>query len=152
MADVHSKAVRSFNMSRIRSKNTKPEILIRKFLHAEGFRFRIHVRDLPGKPDIVLKKYRTAIFVQGCFWHGHQGCRYFVMPKTKTEWWASKIDRNRHNDQLSIEKLRAMGWKVLEVWECGLKKTAAGQTLETLAAQIDPDRIPKNINSPAVHR
>ncbi|MBC7451038.1 MAG: DNA mismatch endonuclease Vsr [Cytophagales bacterium] len=85
MADVHSKEVRSYNMSQIKGKDTKPEMLVRKFLFSKGFRFRLHVKDLPGKPDIVLPKYRTVIFIHGCFWHGHEGCRYFVMPKTRTE-------------------------------------------------------------------
>lgn len=98
MADVHSKEVRSYNMSRIRSKNTKPEVLLRKVLFANGFRFRLHDKKLPGKPDIVLKKYRTVIFVHGCFWHGHNGCRYFVVPKTRTAWWMNKIEGNQKND------------------------------------------------------
>src|SRR4051812_16489030 len=98
MTDVHSKDVRSYNMSRIRSANTKPEIIVRKALFAAGFRFRLHDRKLPGKPDIVLPKYKTVIFVHGCFWHGHQRCRYFVVPKTRTEWWMNKITRNRELD------------------------------------------------------
>lgn len=147
MADVHTKEIRSYNMSRIRSKNTKPEIMVRQFLHAAGLRFRIHVTDLPGKPDIVLKKYRTVVFVQGCFWHGHQGCRYFVMPKTKTEWWAAKISTNKQKDIINIEKLKVLGWKVLEVWECELKKNNAGATLENLIQEIDPLRF-KAVPSP----
>ncbi|MBD0333743.1 MAG: DNA mismatch endonuclease Vsr [Chitinophagaceae bacterium] len=91
MADVHSAEVRSYNMSRIRSKDTRPELLLRKVLFANGFRFRLHDKSLPGKPDIVLKKYKTAIFVHGCFWHGHKDCKYFVVPKTRTEWWMNKI-------------------------------------------------------------
>src|SRR4030095_16151820 len=107
MADVHSKETRSYNMSQIKSRNTKPEMLVRKFLHAHGFRYRLHVKDLPGKPDIVLPKYRTVIFVHGCFWHGHEGCPYFVVPKTRTEWWVEKIEKNKENDQkkqLAIER------------------------------------------------
>ena len=90
MADVHDKQTRSYNMSQIRSRNTKPELLVRKFLDAHGFRYRLHVKDLPGKPDLVLPKYKTVIFIHGCFWHGHENCKYFVVPKTTTEWWLTK--------------------------------------------------------------
>ncbi|MGI8636005.1 MAG: very short patch repair endonuclease [Segetibacter sp.] len=94
MADVHDKETRSYNMSRIKGKDTKPEMLVRKFLHGEGFRYRIHAKNLPGKPDIVLPKYKTVIFVHGCFWHGHEGGKYYVVPKTRTEWWLNKIIGN----------------------------------------------------------
>jgi DNA mismatch endonuclease (patch repair protein) len=122
MADVHSAAVRSYNMSRIRSKDTKPELIIRKILFSNGFRFRLHRTDLPGKPDIVLPKYKTVIFVHGCFWHGHVGCRYFVVPKTRTEWWLSKINRNKALDEINAGKLQGMGWQVVQIYECQLKK------------------------------
>ena len=121
MADVHTKAQRSYNMSRIKGKNTKPEMLVRKFLHANGFRYKLHDKKLPGKPDIVLPKYRTVIFVHGCFWHGHKNCRYFVIPKTRTKWWTDKIDRNKVNDEKAVKALRKDGWKVINIWECGLK-------------------------------
>src|SRR4051812_9492372 len=98
MSDVHSKSVRSYNMSMVKGKNTKPEMIVRVFLHARGFRYRLHVTSLPGKPDIVLPKYRVAIQVQGCFWHGHEGCRYYVVPKTRTDWWMKKIESNQQND------------------------------------------------------
>ncbi|MEI9917364.1 MAG: very short patch repair endonuclease [Bacteroidota bacterium] len=130
MADVHKPEVRSYNMSRIRSKNTKPEMIVRKYLHARGYRFRLHVKDLPGKPDIVLKKYRTAIFIHGCFWHGHEGCKYFVVPKTRTDWWMKKIARNRSNDQQAKEDLVRLNWRVMELWECEIKNK------ELLAALI----------------
>jgi len=136
MADVHSKEIRSYNMSRIRSKDTKPELLVRKFLHAQGFRYRLHVKDLPGKPDIVLPKYRTVIFVHGCFWHGHEGCKYYVVPKTKTEWWLSKINGNINKDLSSKELLHSKGWKVLEVWECELKKSIMDTSLGNLLSAI----------------
>ena len=113
MADVHTKAVRSYNMSRIRSKNTKPELIVRRYLFAKGYRFRLHRRDLPGKPDIVLSKYKTVIFVHGCFWHGHDGCKYFVVPKTKTDWWLNKIVRNRQMDIEHIKKLKSDKWNVI---------------------------------------
>jgi DNA mismatch endonuclease (patch repair protein) len=121
MADVHSKETRSYNMSRIRSKDTKPEMLVRRFLHKNGFRYRLHVKGLPGKPDIVLPKYKTVIFIHGCFWHGHEGCKYYVVPKTRTKWWLEKIDRNKQIDATSVAVLQDNGWKVMEIWECELK-------------------------------
>src|SRR5678816_647392 len=106
MADVHSKEIRSFNMSRIKGKDTKPEILVRKFLFSKGFRYKLHVKSLPGKPDIVLPKYKTVIFVHGCFWHGHEGCKYYVVPKTKTEWWLDKINGNIANGTKAVAALK----------------------------------------------
>ncbi len=132
MADVHSKETRSYNMSRIKGKNTKPEMLVRQFLHANGFRYRLHVKDLPGKPDIVLPKYKTVIFIQGCFWHGHNQCKYYVVPKTKTNWWLDKINGNKTKDIANIELLRQAGWHVLEIWECELKPQQRITTLENL--------------------
>jgi DNA mismatch endonuclease (patch repair protein) len=125
MADVHTKAQRSYNMSRIKGKNTKPEILVRKYLHAHGYRFRLHVKNLPGKPDIVLPKYKTVIFVHGCFWHGHKGCRFFVVPKTRTKWWMNKIEGNKARDKKVFEELRKLGWKVIEIWECRFRNKEA---------------------------
>ena len=136
MADVHSKETRSYNMSRIRSKDTKPELLVRKFLHKNGFRYRLHVKDLPGKPDIVLPKYKTVIFIHGCFWHGHEGCKYFVVPKTRTEWWLNKIQTNAENDQRAEEALESLGWRIIQVWECELKKAAIVATLKNLHNKI----------------
>jgi DNA mismatch endonuclease (patch repair protein) len=118
MADVHSKETRSYNMSRIRSKDTKPELLVRKFLFSKGFRYRLHDKKLPGKPDIVLPKYKTVVFIHGCFWHGHDGCRYSVIPKTRTEWWEEKIDRNKIKDEKVKNDLLKLKWKVIHVWEC----------------------------------
>lgn len=123
-------------MSQIKGKNTKPEILVRKFLHAQGFRFRIHDKKLAGKPDIVLKKYKTAIFINGCFWHGHEGCKYFVVPKTRTEWWLDKIAINKGNDNRSANSLILDGWKVIVIWECELKKDIREKTLEHLITQL----------------
>lgn len=136
MADVHTKEVRSYNMSRIRSKNTKPEILLRKLLFQKGYRFRIHVKELPGKPDIVLKKYNTIIFVHGCFWHGHENCRYFVIPKTNTGWWINKITANKKKDIESIEKLQALGWKVKTVFQCQLKKENTEKTINEIISEL----------------
>ena len=136
MADVHSKAVRSYNMSRIRGKDTKPEMLVRRFLHAQGFRYRLHDKKLPGKPDIVLRKYRTVIFVHGCFWHGHQECKYFVVPKTRTDWWFEKINKNIGNDEQAVKALKKDGWRVIEVWECSLKTERLGSTLKKLLGRL----------------
>ena len=121
MADVHTKEIRSYNMSRIKGKNTKPEMLVRRFLHANGYRYRLHDKKLPGKPDIVLPKYKTVIFVNGCFWHGHKNCKYFVVPKTRTEWWIEKIVQNKKSDSENYVKLTELGWKVITIFECALK-------------------------------
>lgn len=134
--DVHEPKVRSYNMSRIKSKDTKPEILVRKFLFSRGFRYRLHVKDLPGKPDIVLPKYRTVIFVHGCFWHGHNGCKYFVVPKTRTEWWLNKINTNKANDEKATKALRKNLWRVITLWECDLKPSNVELTLEKLISKI----------------
>ncbi|WP_354342169.1 very short patch repair endonuclease [Variovorax boronicumulans] len=120
MADVVSKAVRSRMMSGIRSRDTKPEVLLRSALHARGFRFRIHRKDLPGRPDIVLPKHRAVIQVHGCFWHGHQ-CQLFKYPATNPEFWRQKIGQNQVRDQRSEEALLALGWRVLTVWECATR-------------------------------
>lgn len=144
MADVHSKEVRSYNMSRIRSKNTKPELIVRRYLFAEGYRFRLHRKDLPGKPDIVLPKYRTVIFVHGCFWHGHEGCKYYVVPKTKTEWWLNKIGRNRQMDIEHVKRLKSEKWNVIILFECELKKHLTGSTLNKLVEKLNkmgPKRV-----------
>ncbi len=130
--DVHNTATRSYNMSRIKGKNTKPEMLVRKFLFAQGFRYRLHVKTLPGKPDIVLPKYKTVIFIHGCFFHGHEGCRYFKVPATRTEWWLDKIEGNKKRDIETVRKLTELGWKVITVWECELKKDFLNITLNNL--------------------
>jgi len=136
MTDVHSKEIRSFNMSCIRDKNTKPELLVRKFLHSNGFRYRLHVKNLPGKPDIVLPKYKTIIFIHGCFWHGHEHCKYFVIPKTRSEWWLNKINTNILNDVKASQILMNNGWKIITIWECQLKKTSIDRTITTCLTEI----------------
>ena len=136
MADVHDKKTRSYNMSKIKAKNTKPEMLVRKFLHAQGFRYTLHNKKLPGKPDIVLKKYKTIIFIHGCFWHGHTNCKYFVLPKTRTKWWTDKINHNKANDEKAVKALRKDGWKVITVWECKLKPAKTGKTFPSLLKKI----------------
>jgi DNA mismatch endonuclease (patch repair protein) len=138
MADVHSKETRSYNMSRIRSKDTKPEMLVRRFLHKNGFRYRLHVKNLPGKPDIVLPKYKTVIFIHGCFWHGHEGCRYYTIPQTRTKWWINKITRNKQVDLEGKTKLESSDWKVLEIWSCELKSHNLDNTLLKLSCFKPP--------------
>ena len=123
MTDHLDTAKRSWNMSRIRGKDTKPEIAVRKMLHAAGFRFRLHVKELPGKPDIVLPKWKTVVFVHGCFWHRHEGCKDTTTPKTRTEWWLEKFEKNVANDLKKRRDLEDAGWKVLVVWECEVKPT-----------------------------
>lgn len=135
MADNHSKEVRSKNMSRIRSTNSKPEEIVRKYLFSQGFRYRKNVRTLPGCPDIVLPKYKTVIFVNGCFWHRHD-CPRFVWPSTNQEYWKPKILRNVERDQKNNEELKALGWKVITVWECELKKCAFAETMNRIVDKI----------------
>ena len=139
MADVHSKETRSYNMSRIRCKDTKPEMLVRKFLFSKGFRYRLHDKKLPGKPDIVLPRYKTVIFIHGCFWHGHNGCKLYVVPKTRTEWWLNKITNNINKDSAAVTALKANGWKVITVWECDLKKSLRDSTLIHLTSLLMSD-------------
>lgn len=136
MTDVHTKEKRSYNMSRIRSKDTKPEMLVRKFLFAKGFRYRLHDKKLPGRPDIVLPKYKSVIFIHGCFWHGHEGCKYFVIPKTRKEWWLNKISGNQTRDEQSVKLLKQHGWNIITVWECDLKKNIVTGTLDHLENQL----------------
>ena len=123
-------------MSKIKGKNTKPEMLVRKFLHANGFRYRLHVKDLPGKPDVVLPKYKTVILIHGCFWHIHKDCKYFVVPKTKTDWWMEKLNRNVENDLISAMSLKKLGWKIITIWECSLKPGKVEKTLNSLLRKI----------------
>lgn len=120
MADRLTPDQRRLNMSRIRAKDTRPELAVRRLLHRAGFRFRLHRRDLPGRPDIVLTRYRTAIFVHGCFWHGH-GCSIFKMPATRPDFWSAKIEANRRRDDDAVTGLRGAGWRSLWIWECALK-------------------------------
>ncbi|UPK72459.1 very short patch repair endonuclease [Chitinophaga filiformis] len=139
MADKHSKQVRSYNMSKIRAKDTKPEMTVRKFLHSNGFRYRLNSKKLIGKPDIVLPKYKTVIFIHGCFWHGHMNCKYFTIPETRTEWWLNKIDINKKHDAKVIQSLLSQNWRVIIIWTCELKaKTKQAK----LAALLDEIRKP----------
>ncbi len=135
MADNHSKEVRSMNMSHIRSTNSKPEEKVRKYLFSRGLRYRKNVRSLPGCPDIVLKKYQTVVFVNGCFWH-HHDCGRFVWPASNVDYWKNKINRNVERDAQNTALLKEQGWKVLTIWECQLKKKVADENLDKLYKQI----------------
>ena len=119
-------------MAAIRASSTKPEIIVRKYLWGHGFRYRLNHKRLPGKPDIVLRKYRTCIFVNGCFWHKHEGCKYFVIPKTRTEFWLNKVNRNQERDIEVKKKLASMGWHSITIWECELKPNKKDATLQSL--------------------
>lgn len=136
MADVFNKEKRSEVMSKVRGMNTKPELLVRKFLFSKGFRFRLHDKTLPSKPDIKLSKYNCLIFVHGCFWHGHKNCKNYVMPKTNKKFWYGKIETNKKRDEKNLRKLRKMGWKVIIVWECQLKVKTREKTLNNLVNKI----------------
>ena len=144
MPDKLTREQRHRCMASIRGKDTKPEMLVRRWLHGRGFRYRVNVKRLPGSPDIVLRKYRTAIFIHGCFWHGHEGCRYFVLPKSNTEFWTAKIERNRERDLERRNQLKQMGWHTIVIWECQLKPKAREATLaelEHLLHRTDLDNL-----------
>ena len=133
--DVHDKPTRSYNMSQIKGKNTKPEEMVRKYLFSQGLRYRKNDKRLPGSPDIVLPKYKTVIFINGCFWHGHKGCKYFVWPKSNEDFWKNKIETNIARDKKKIDALEALGWKVIVVWECELKRDKI-KTLDSLIERL----------------
>ena len=140
MTDIKSSKARSYNMSQIHGIDTRPELIVRKFLFARGFRYRLHVRKLPGKPDIVLTKLKTIIFVNGCFWHAHEGCSYFVWPQNNAIFWKEKILGNAQRDRENIKKLESMGWKVITLWECQIKrKTSRDDVLQNLVLMITTD-------------
>ncbi len=130
MADVVDKATRSRMMSGIKGKNTKPELLVRRYLHGRGLRYRLHVKRLPGTPDLVLPKYRTVVFVHGCFWHQHKGCRYATIPKTRQEFWLEKLTANCSRDLANEIKLGELGWRVVTIWECEVCDAGLAQLAE----------------------
>ena len=134
--DVHDTKTRSYNMSRIKGKRTKPEDLVAKYLFAQGYRYRRNVKSLPGTPDIVLKKYRMVIFINGCFWHMHEGCKYFVWPENNAGFWKEKLLANKQRDEEKIKQLTSNGWKVLVIWECQLKSAVRDATLAMLSSTI----------------
>lgn len=127
---------RSRNMSRIPSKNTKPEEIVRKYLFGQGFRYKKNVSNLPGKPDIVLPKYKMVVFVNGCFWHAHKGCKWFVPPKSNTEFWEKKFAYNIERNKRNYKKLEDLGWRVIIVWECEIRHSDSQRSLELLKAKI----------------
>ena len=137
MADIHTPQERHANMTAIHGKDTKPEMVVRRYLWGHGFRYRLNHPRLPGKPDIVMRKYRTCIFVNGCFWHGHEGCRYYTIPKTNTDFWVSKVRRNKERDLKVQRELAAMGWHSITIWECELKPSKREQTLKSLAFTLN---------------
>lgn len=136
MTDVHTPDIRSYNMSRIKGFNTKPEELVRKYLFSKGFRYRKNDKRFPGKPDIVLPKYKTVIFVNGCFWHMHEGCKDFVWPKSNADFWKEKIHSNVARDNRNYEKLVEAGWNIIIIWECQLKKDTRLETLSEVIEKI----------------
>lgn len=139
MTDRITPEHRSWNMSRIKGKDTNIEVKVRSWLFSKGFRFRKNDRRYPGTPDIVLPKYKTVIFINGCFWHRHEGCRYATTPKTRTEFWQEKFDRNVANDRKHKEELETMGWSVITLWECELKKDSFEDTMNRLEQQLHND-------------
>ena len=137
MADIMTPEQRSRCMSAIKGKDTKPEMIVRKYLFSKGLRYRLHVRSLPGNPDIVLPKYKTVIFINGCFWHGHEGCKFYRLPKSNVEFWESKIINNKNRDVLNEIKLEELGWRVIRIWECEIRRVQdRNQSLEKLYNQI----------------
>ena len=146
MADIVSSAVRSRMMSGIQAKDTKPEILVRKALHAKGYRFRLHRKDLPGNPDITLAKFRTVIFVHGCFWHMHKGCKLARIPSSRTEFWTAKLRANAKRDETAESRLLALGWRVLTIWECYLKSTSPEVLQADLARWISGSEVSGDFN------
>lgn len=127
MADTMTPEERSRCMAAIKGKDTKPEMIVRKYLFSRGLRYRVQVKKLPGRPDIVLRKYKTVVFVDGCFWHGHEGCRYFRLPHTNVEFWQTKISRNKARDARNEAELTEKGWRVIRVWECEIRAVAERQ-------------------------
>lgn len=137
MTDRSTPQQRRANMAAIHGKDTKPELLVRRWLWSRGYRYRLNHPRLPGKPDIVMRKYRTCIFINGCFWHGHEGCRYYTVPKTNTQFWVNKVSRNKARDREVCRKLAAMGWHSITIWECELKPSCRERTLESLAFTLN---------------
>lgn len=146
MSDTMTREQRHYCMSRIRGKDTRPEMVVRRWLHSEGFRYSLHSRRLPGCPDLVLRRYHTVIFINGCFWHGHPGCDMFRMPRSNVEFWQEKIRRNKERDAQEVAALEALGWNVIVVWECELSRRARDLTLRNLV-----DAVRRNIEPESIH-
>lgn len=141
MADKVSIKQRHYIMSRVRSVNTKPEIKLRKALFEKGFRYRVNVKTLPGKPDIVLPKYHTVIFVNGCFWHGHSGCKYYTVPETNNEFWVEKVASNKERDEVNNQRVESLSWSVITIWECELKSKAFQDTIVKVEAELAANKV-----------
>jgi len=141
MPDVLTPTQRHRCMSNIRSKATKPEMVVRRWLWAHGYRYRLNVKSVPGKPDIVMRKYRTAIFVNGCFWHRHEGCKQFVVPKTNTDFWQTKIEQNRTRDTRNYDELMHAGWQVIVLWQCKLNKQELETTMQSVAVSLNQNLL-----------
>uniref|UniRef100_UPI004028CA5F very short patch repair endonuclease n=1 Tax=Prevotella sp. TaxID=59823 RepID=UPI004028CA5F len=137
MSDKLSAFQRHKNMSAVHCKGTKPEMIVRRYLWLHGFRYRLNHQRLPGKPDIVMRKYRTCIFINGCFWHGHEGCKYYTVPNTNTEFWVKKVQRNKERDNEVQRQLASMGWHSVTIWECELKAAKRESTLESLSFTLN---------------
>ncbi len=148
MTDTLTPAQRHKNMSHIRSKNTKPELKVRRWLWQHGFRYRLNVKDIPGRPDIVMRKHRTVIFINGCFWHGHDGCSKFVMPKSNVEFWENKIRTNKVRDEKNYNLLRDAGWNVIVIWECQLRTSLIEETMREVAECLNNTR-PRPAGTPS---
>lgn len=146
MTDTLSREDRSRVMAAVKSRNTKPEIKVRKWLHSQGYRFRLHSSKLPGKPDIILPQYKIVIFVHGCFWHGHSGCSLARIPKTRSEWWQSKFDKNAKRDAHNKTSLENLGWRVIVVWECEIKN----DTFKSIISEILPPKSSPDISLPNI--
>ena len=140
MPDHLTQKQRHNNMSRIRSRDTKPEKKVRQVLFRSGFRYRVNVKALPGSPDIVLAKYRTCIFVNGCFWHGHKDCKYYTVPETNTEFWTDKVSKNKERDALNNQRLESLSWSIITIWECELKPKAFDDTMDRLTSQLHENK------------
>lgn len=140
MSDVLTKEQRHRCMSNVKSKNTNPEIMVRKFLFSHGYRYRVNRKELPGKPDIVLPKYRTVVFINGCFWHGHQNCKYATIPESNHEFWLTKITGNVERDKQTRKKLSQMGWRVIDIWQCQLKPREKETTLNNLISILSNEK------------
>ena len=143
MADTMTPEQRHKCMAAIKGKDTKPEMIVRKYLHSLGYRYGLHNKNLPGCPDLVLRKYKTVIFIHGCFWHGHEGCKYYRLPKSNVEFWQDKITRNRQRDRESVRSLIKKGWNVITIWECDLKnKDRQEETLLNLKSRLQKIHSP----------
>lgn len=136
MADNRTKEQRSYNMKQIRAYDTKPELAVRKYLHSAGFRYRLYDRKMPGKPDLVLPKYKVVIFINGCFWHGHKNCKYAKIPVSNSNFWICKIEKNKERDKRNNNLLKKQGWSVFVIWECQLNKVKFTKTLDKIVTNI----------------